>query len=100
LPGVKGWIGETLMRLQFSLFLPKTSYRVINNVTIPDNQGGTTQIDHVIVSPYGIFVVETKHYKGWIFGDPQQPTWTQMIHKRTSRNFRIRCARITSTRNA
>ncbi|HOK90233.1 MAG TPA: nuclease-related domain-containing protein [Candidatus Hydrogenedentes bacterium] len=87
LPGVKGWIGETLMRLQFSLFLPKASYRVINNVTIPDNQGGTTQIDHVIVSPYGIFVVETKHYKGWIFGDPQQPTWTQMIHKRHKQKF-------------
>ena len=28
----------------------------------------TTQIDHVIVSRYGIFVIETKHMKGWIFG--------------------------------
>lgn len=30
---------------------------------------GTSQIDHVIVSNYGIFVIETKNYTGWIFGD-------------------------------
>lgn len=42
-------------------------YRKINGVIIP-NKNGTTQIDHIVVSRYGIFVIETKNYSGWIFG--------------------------------
>ena len=53
-------------------------YRSINNVTIP-TANGTTQIDHVIVSKYGIFVVETKNIKGWIYGDEKQAQWTQVL---------------------
>lgn len=87
LPGVKGWIGETLMRLGFAFFLPKETYRIINNVTIPDGQGGTTQIDHIIVSAYGLFVIETKHYRGWIFGGENDRQWTQKIHGRHSQTF-------------
>ena len=86
-PSVKGWFGETLMRIGFRKFLPKDVYRVINNVTIPDGQGGTTQIDHIVVSPYGVFVVETKHYKGWIFGGERDRQWTQKIHARHSQKF-------------
>jgi len=87
LPGVKGWIGETIMRVSFSLFLPKDVYRVIHNVTIPDGQGGTTQIDHVIVSAFGVFVVETKHHRGWVFGGEKDRTWTQKIHGGHSQKF-------------
>lgn len=43
---------------------------------------GTTQIDHLIVSPYGIFVIETKNLKGWIFGDANQKKWTQSLPRR------------------
>lgn len=87
LPGVKGWLGETLMRLGFAFFLPKDTYRIINNVTIPDGQGGTTQIDHIIVSSYGLFVIEAKHYKGWIFGEQSDRQWTQKIHGNHSQTF-------------
>lgn len=57
-------------------------YLVINNVTIPDQKfditkNFTTQIDHVIVSPYGIFVIETKNYSGWIFGSEKNKRWKQ-----------------------
>ena len=57
-------------------------YLVLNNVIIPDqktNNGKnyTTQIDHVIVSPYGIFVIETKNYSGWIFGSEKTKRWKQ-----------------------
>jgi len=27
----------------------------------------SSQIDHLIVSPYGIFLIETKNHKGWVF---------------------------------
>lgn len=87
LPAVKGWFGEMIMRLGFSLFLPKDVYRVINNVTIPDGHGGTTQIDHIVVSPFGVFLIETKHYKGWIFGGEQDRQWTQKIHGGHSQEF-------------
>ena len=87
LPGIKGWLGESIMRTGFSMSLPGDTYRVINNVTIPDGQGGTTQIDHVVVSIYGLFVVETKHYKGWIFGAEGDRQWTQRIHGNHSQKF-------------
>jgi hypothetical protein len=62
--------------------LDKNSYTVINNVTIPSN-GNTshTQIDHVVVSCYGIFCIETKSHKGWIFGSDHQKNWTQVLYK-------------------
>jgi hypothetical protein len=43
---------------------------------------GTTQIDHVVISNYGIFVIETKNYQGWILGNEFDDYWTQVIFKR------------------
>ncbi|WP_163009979.1 nuclease-related domain-containing protein, partial [Pseudomonas viridiflava] len=48
-----------------------------------DTADGTTQIDHVFISPFGIFVLETKNMSGWIFGREKQPQWTQKIYRRT-----------------
>ncbi|GAA0310975.1 NERD domain-containing protein [Psychrobacter aestuarii] len=76
---VKGMLGEGVINLATWLALDKTIYQRINNVTLPLANGGSTQIDHIIVSPYGIFVIETKNYKGWIFGSEHQRQWTQTI---------------------
>ena len=59
-PAVKGKWGEWLVALCLKLGLDKNTYRVLNNVMIPDDVGGTTQIDHIVLAPYGIFVIETK----------------------------------------
>ena len=64
----KGWLGEVLGSLSQVILLDRKVYRAINNMTIAGSDG-TTQIDHVIVSRFGIFVVEAKTMKGWIFGD-------------------------------
>lgn len=41
----------------------------------------SSQIDHLIVSPYGIFVIETKNHKGWVFGsDYGSNVWTQVLN--------------------
>jgi len=84
IPHVKGIVGEWQVRVAAYLQLDRDAYHVYNNVTLqtPD---GTTQIDHIIVSRFGIFVVETKNMKGWIFGSPQQATWTQQIYKHKTR---------------
>lgn len=76
----KGIFGEFLVNLMAKIRLNKDTYHVIKNVTLPTTNG-TTQIDHIIVSVYGIFVVETKNMKGWIFGGETQKTWTQKIYK-------------------
>lgn len=80
-PTIKGMMGEFLVKLCLKNNLSQDIYRIINNVMILDNQGGTTQIDHLVLSPHGIFVVETKNMKGWIFGDKNADQWTQQIFK-------------------
>jgi hypothetical protein len=45
----------------------------------------STQIDHLIVSPYGIFVIETKNHKGWVFGDVNGKVWTQTLNGENGR---------------
>ncbi len=83
-PFMKGVIGELIVNLASKFFLNKEKYHLFKNVTLP-TEDGTTQIDHVIVSRYGIFVIETKNMKGWIFGSPQQKIWTQKIYRHTTK---------------
>ncbi|MBR9872401.1 MAG: nuclease [Gammaproteobacteria bacterium] len=79
-PWFKGKAGEAVVNLSARIFLDKARYHLIKNVTLP-TEDGTTQIDHIIVSRYGVFVVETKNMKGWIFGNEKQRFWTQKIFK-------------------
>ncbi len=85
----KGVLGEWQVNLLIKFFLDKNEYHLIKNVTLPtfidDKKHGTTQIDHIIVSKYGIFVVETKNMKGWSFGSANQKQWTQQIFKHKSK---------------
>ena len=60
-------------------------YHLMNHVTIR-MEDGTTQVDHILVSRFGVFVVETKDYTGWLFGKAADPTWTQV---RFSRRFKF-----------
>ncbi len=66
------------------LALDSNIYHRIDDVII-NASDGTTQIDHIVVSKYGIFVVETKNINGWIFGDAQDSQWTQSIYGHKSR---------------
>ena len=76
----KGFIGELIVKISAKLLLDKNKYTILNNVTLP-TEDGTTQIDHIVVSQYGVFVIETKNMKGWIFGGKNQKQWTQQIFK-------------------
>ena len=59
--------------------LPEEKYSVINNLLL-NNSGYTSQVDHVVVSVYGIFVIETKTYQGIISGGENSEQWTQNIY--------------------
>lgn len=72
-----GKVGEASVALRLKL-LPK-EYITINDVIV-ENNGYSSQIDHVVVSPYGIFVIETKNYNGWISGHQNAQQWTQNIY--------------------
>ena len=75
----KGEMGERIVSLEAESLLDENKYHLLNDVTLR-TEDGTTQIDHIIISMYGVFVVETKNMKGWIFGNPKQKTWTQIIY--------------------
>ncbi len=78
---MKGKIGEGIINLTNAATLDKAIYTPLKNVTLSLSDGSTTQIDHIIVSPYGIFVIETKNMSGWIFGGEHQKEWTQQLFK-------------------
>ncbi|QKO20653.1 nuclease-related domain-containing protein [Rhodoferax sp. BAB1] len=70
--------GEALLsRTTLKNFHPP-DYHLMNHVTIR-MKDGTTQIDHILVSRFGVFVIETKDYKGWIFANANQANWTQVL---------------------
>lgn len=74
----KGKVGEKRVANKLDK-LPEDKYRVLNDVMIRTPKG-TSQIDHIVVSIYGIFVIETKFYNGWIFGGEHAEYWTQNIY--------------------
>lgn len=76
---LKGWLGEVVLSGIKKIALNGNVYRDVNNVTICTSNG-TTQIDHIIVSRYGIFVIETKNMEGWIFGSEKDAQWTQSLY--------------------
>lgn len=82
---IKGAIGENTTAF-ILFFLDKSKYKVINNVVLEVAEK-TTQIDHIVISDYGIFVIETKNYKGWIFGGEYSEYWTQVIFKRKEKLY-------------
>ena len=65
-PWIIGRRGEVMVALRLML-LCRNRYKVINDVLLK-TPWGSSQIDHVIVSLYGIFVLETKTYEGTIYG--------------------------------
>lgn len=81
-PNFKGKVGEFMVSEHVANYL-SAEYILLNNCTLPDQKDGTTQIDHILISPYGIFIVETKNYTGWIFGNARQKQWTQKIYKKS-----------------
>ncbi|MEX0614530.1 MAG: nuclease-related domain-containing protein, partial [Methylophaga sp.] len=80
----KGIFGEFIINVFARWKLDRDVYHLIKNVTLP-TEDGTTQIDHIIISVFGVFVVETKNLRGWIYGSPKQKMWTQKIYRNTYR---------------
>lgn len=68
---------ERISRLIQNHFFGR-DFHLLNHITLKIKDG-TTQIDHILVSRFGIFVIETKDYRGWIFANANHSTWTQVL---------------------
>jgi len=90
--------GEALLSRAVLKSLGPPDYHLMNHVTL-QMKDGTTEVDHILVSRFGVFVIETKDYKGWIFANAKQAHWTQVLFKAKFKfqnpilqNFRHVCA--------
>lgn len=90
----KGKVGEFVVGRLLKQLGP--GYEIFNDLTFVID-GETTQIDHVVLSTRGVFVIETKNYQGKVFGKAQEAQWTQRLGRRSFRfqnplrqNFRHR----------
>lgn len=74
-----GFMGEFWVRFELNK-LPRDKYIILNNIMIKTNNT-THQIDHIVISRFGIFVIETKNYGGLIVGDEYKNNWIQYLGK-------------------
>lgn len=82
---IKGIIGEKKTATALA-FLDKTKYKVLHNIVLQSGDE-TAQIDHLVIADAGIFVIETKNYKGWIVGNENAVYWTQVLFKRKEKLY-------------
>lgn len=77
-----GALGEQLVSEALSKLPP--AYHQFDNLVVPVRHRKclTTQIDHVVASPFGIFVIETKKFKGCIYGLEADRDWVQILGSR------------------
>jgi hypothetical protein len=62
---LKGKMGEHLVKKYLKML--GDNYKIFNDIYL-DDHGKSVQIDHVVISQFGIFCIETKNYKGKIYG--------------------------------
>ena len=79
-PQIIGWFGEYWTKKALKK-LPQNRYKIINDVWIRTNDT-THQIDHIVISVYGIFCIETKQYHGFITGRKYDKYWVRHLGKK------------------
>jgi len=78
-PKIKGYLGELGVRHDLQKLASEDT--VLLHDLLLSTGRDTTQIDHIVVSRYGIFYIETKNYSGLISGNEWDKTWEQMTEK-------------------
>lgn len=72
-----GKYGEKLTERKLNLInLFGRKGMTLKNIYIPKDDGETSEIDLVYITQKGIFVIESKNYSGWIFGNLCSQYWT------------------------
>lgn len=61
--------------------------RLMTNLYIPKKDGSTTEIDLIMITETGLYVIESKNYSGWIFGNEKDRNWTQTLKSNQKYQF-------------
>lgn len=69
-------IARKLKRINFHGYHGK----ILRNLYVPKGNGETTEIDLLYLTPKGVFVIESKNYSGYIFGNEQNANWTSALY--------------------
>ena len=83
----KGAYGEYLIFRHLDKKI-QGEHKWLFNIYLPRGQNRTTEIDVLLFHASGIYVFESKNYKGWIFGSENRRVWTQCI--KPSENTRVK----------
>ncbi len=75
----KGERGERKVSRIADRAFANTTAVPIKNLCLPWPDGRTAQIDELVIADSGIYVIEVKNYKGWIFGNEKNQYWTQVL---------------------
>ena len=68
---ISGNSGENSVDLSLWLWLPH-SYNIFHSVVLNPTNNLFIQIDHLVVSNSGIFIIETKNWKGYVEGSEEE----------------------------
>ncbi|MFD2611277.1 nuclease-related domain-containing protein [Paenibacillus gansuensis] len=71
-----GELGEHKINIQLDQLPKECKYLSDVLLSNPKSRSGYSQIDHLVISPYGLFVIETKNYNGEIKGTKTDTYWT------------------------
>lgn len=82
-PMAKGEIGEREVNKKLESL---SGYTVLKDILLKTDKG-TTQIDHILVGPKGIFVIETKNFGGSIYGEQWEQYWTQIFYTKKNKFY-------------
>jgi hypothetical protein len=58
--------------------LERVALAAAHQILVPDGMGGFIHIDHILLTPRGILVLDTRRVTGLIFGGDQMSDWTVM----------------------
>lgn len=81
----KGRIGEEIIADNINNNI-KIYHKIIKNVIL-ENEDEKTEVDIILITYAGIFVIESKNFKGYIFGNSNHKKWTQVISKEEHNQF-------------
>jgi hypothetical protein len=62
--------------------LNRVAYEAAHQVLVPDGMGGYIHIDHLLLTPRGVLVLDTRRVAGLIFGGDQMSDWTVIGRRR------------------
>ena len=87
LMGAGGYVGmrsyrRRARRKSLLARLDRVAYEAVHQVLVPDGMGGYIHIDHLLLTPRGILILDTRRVAGLIFGGDQMSDWTVIGRRR------------------